>query len=71
MTARGKNLPTAPNFIIRDERDFCREMKQLTEMVNRFCDAGPQGISTYPHPFFGRFTPEQWGKACTNTWTIT
>lgn len=58
-----KNLPTAPNFIIRDERDFSREMKQLTEMINRFFDAGPQGISPYPHPFFGRFTPEQWGQS--------
>ena len=71
MTARGKKSPTAPNFIIRDERDFVREMKQLTEMVNRFCDAGPQGISTYPHPFSAGLRPNSGGKACTNTWTIT
>lgn len=57
-----KNLPTAPNFIIRDEREFDKEKEGLTELVNRFFHAGPGGISRYPHPFFGKFTPEQWGK---------
>ena len=58
-----KNLPTAPNFIIRDERDFIMEKDALTTLVNKFYAAGPSGISKYPHPFFGKLTPEQWGKS--------
>ena len=58
-----QNLPTAPNFIIKDSRVFDAEKQQLTELINAFYKAGPDGISKYPHPFFGKFTPEQWGKS--------
>ena len=58
-----QNLPTAPNFIIKDERDFNNEKQQLMELVNKFHKAGPAGISKYPHPFFGKFTPDQWGES--------
>ena len=58
-----QNLPTAPNFIIRDERDFEKEKSILLEIVKKFYSAGPTGITKYPHPMFGKFTPEQWGKA--------
>jgi len=58
-----KNLPTAPNFIIKGDRDFEKEKTALMELVNKFYAAGPGGISKYPHPFFGKFTPEQWGKS--------
>lgn len=58
-----KNLPTAPNFIIKDERNFETEKNALQELVNKFHSAGPTGISKYPHPFFGKFTPEQWGMS--------
>jgi hypothetical protein len=56
-----KNLPTAPNFLIKDERNFAKEKKELMELINKFYAAGPMGISKHPHPFFGKFTPEQWG----------
>ncbi|MEO6488805.1 MAG: DUF1569 domain-containing protein [Ferruginibacter sp.] len=58
-----KNLPTAPNFIIKDQRNFEEEKKGLLELVNKFYTAGPMGISKFPHPMFGTFTPEQWGMA--------
>lgn len=58
-----KNLPTAPNFIIKDERDFEKEKKELLELINQFCSAGPSGVGKFPHPFFGKFTPEQWGMS--------
>ena len=58
-----KNLPTAPDFKIKDERDFNREKLELMNLVNKFHSAGPSGISKYPHPFFGKFTPEQWGMS--------
>lgn len=58
-----QNLPTAPNFIIKDQRIFEEEKAKLISLVNEFHKAGPEGISKFPHPFFGYFTPEQWGKS--------
>ena len=58
-----KNLPTAPDFLIKDERDFNNEKQQLMNLVSKFHAAGLNGISKYPHPFFGKFTPEQWGMS--------
>ncbi len=59
----GKNLPTAPNFIIKDERDFTREKQELTDHINQFHSMGPGAVGKYPHPMFGKFTPEQWGMS--------
>ena len=58
-----KNLPTAPNFLIKDERNFNQEKQELVDLVNKFYKAGPTGISKHPHPMFGKFTMEQWGKS--------
>ncbi|CAN5700888.1 hypothetical protein BH11BAC3_BH11BAC3_05590 [soil metagenome] len=58
-----QNLPTAPEFIIKDQKDFEMEKGRLKELIDRFYHAGPDGISKYPHPFFGSFTPEQWGQS--------
>ena len=58
-----KNLPTAPNFIIKDERDFEKEKQDLSDLINQFYNGGPQKVGRFPHPMFGSFTTEQWGKA--------
>lgn len=58
-----QGLPTAPNFVIKNEREFEIEKNGLLELVTRFYTAGPQGAGKYPHPFFGTLTPEQWGKS--------
>lgn len=58
-----KSLPTAPQFIIKDQRDFEKEKKELSELVNRFYTGGPENAGRFPHPMFGSFTKEQWGKA--------
>jgi Protein of unknown function (DUF1569) len=58
-----RNLPTAPNFIIKDERDFEKEKKELTSLINQFYNGGPGNVGKFPHPMFGSFTPEQWGKS--------
>lgn len=56
-------LPTAPDFIIKDQRDFETEKRELLQLIRRFNEAGPGNAGRYPHPFFGTFTPEQWGKS--------
>ena len=58
-----KNLPTAPNFIIKDERNFEKEKQELTNLINLFYNGGPGKVGRFPHPVFGTFTSEQWGKA--------
>jgi len=58
-----QNLPTAPNFIIRDDRDFEKEKQELTELVNKFHQGGPENVGRFPHPMFGSFTKEQWGQS--------
>ncbi|MEI9946221.1 MAG: DUF1569 domain-containing protein [Chitinophagaceae bacterium] len=58
-----QGLPTASNFKIKDERNFEIEKKGLLELVTKFYTLGPSGAGLYPHPVFGKFTSEQWGKA--------
>jgi len=58
-----KGLPTAPDFIIKDDRDFETEKADLLTLIKKFHDAGPQGAGLFPHPLFGRLNAEQWGKA--------
>ncbi len=58
-----KNLPTAPNFIIKDQRDFDKEKSALMSLVDRFHNGGPENAGRFPHPMFGTFTKEQWGRA--------
>lgn len=58
-----KNLPTAPNFIIKGERNFDTEKKDLTDMINRFYEGGPGKVGRHPHPMFGSYTSDQWGKS--------
>ena len=57
-----QNLPTAPNFIIKGERDFATEKTHLLSFTERFHKEGPTKAARFPHPFFGKFTTEQWGK---------
>jgi len=58
-----KSLPTAPNFLIRDERNFDTEKKELSDLITEFHTKGSGNVGKFPHPFFGTFTQEQWGKA--------
>ena len=59
----GQGLPTAPNFIIKDERVFDKEKAELTALINKFHQSAPSAIEKIVHPVFGKFTGEQWGQA--------
>ncbi len=58
-----KGLPTAPNFIIKDTRNFAEEKAALSSLINRFHSSDPAVIEKIVHPMFGRFTGQQWGCA--------
>jgi hypothetical protein len=57
-----KNLPTAPSFIIKDERNFDKEKQELMELVHQFYTRGPGKVGQFAHPMFGKLTSDQWGK---------
>lgn len=59
----GKSLPTAPDFIIKDQRDFETEKQQAIDLITKFYQSGPEKVGNFPHPFFGSFTKEQWGQS--------
>lgn len=61
-TSWQKSSPTSPAFKVTDSREFEKEKEGLLQLVDNFYKAGPTGINKFPHPFFGKFSPEQWGK---------
>jgi hypothetical protein len=58
-----QNLPTAPQFIIKDERNFEQERTALLNLINQFHNDNPERVATIVHPMFGKYTGEQWGKS--------
>jgi hypothetical protein len=57
----GKNSPTDPHFVIKDEPDFAREKAQLDALIGRFCQRGPAEAGKHEHSFLGRISGEDWG----------
>lgn len=55
-----RNSPTAPDLVIRDERDLGAERERLNGLIDRFAAGGPAGCTTHPHTFFGPMTPQEW-----------
>ena len=55
-----RGLPTAPEFVVKDARDFATEQAKLLELVQRFGQRGPDVLARGPHPFFGPLTTEEW-----------
>lgn len=56
-----KNLPTVREFRITDERTFTAERDKLIAVTNEFHEYKDKS-NWPPHPMFGTFTTEQWGK---------
>ncbi|MBX9784524.1 MAG: DUF1569 domain-containing protein [Chitinophagaceae bacterium] len=58
-----QSLPTAPNFIVKDERDFEKEKAEMLSIVKAFHEKGAAGIGDKVHPMFGKLTADQWGRS--------
>jgi hypothetical protein len=54
-----RNLPTAREFKIADEREFGVERQKLVDYINRFANEGYTITSTI-HPFFGKLSSQEW-----------
>lgn len=55
------NLPTAKGFKVVEQKDFAPEKSKLEALVNEFHSKKEQKVWD-PHPAFGSFTYDQWGK---------
>ncbi|HRX00972.1 MAG TPA: DUF1569 domain-containing protein, partial [Cyclobacteriaceae bacterium] len=58
-----KNSPTAKEFVITQRTDLDAEKTRLLDLVREFSKGGEANCTKEPHAFFGKLTPEQWGKA--------
>jgi len=56
-----KNIPTGKEFIIKEDVDFENEKSVLLKLINEFHNKKNQ-VEWLPHPVFGKFTKEQYGK---------
>lgn len=56
-----KNLPTAREYKVIDEKDFTEEKNELRTLIEELY--AKRNMEEWPiHPVWGAFTPEQWGK---------
>lgn len=56
----GKNSPTDKSYIFKADLKFEEERSKVTASIKKFFEGGPSQCTTHPHPFFGKFTPEEW-----------
>ncbi|MGJ8666832.1 MAG: DUF1569 domain-containing protein [Patiriisocius sp.] len=56
-----KGLPTAPDFKVTEDKDFDKEKAKLSSLVEELGSIRDKE-EWMPHPVFGNFTKEQWGK---------
>lgn len=56
-----KNMPTAPAFKIKDNKNFEAEKSKIENLINEL-NTQRQRNDWQPHPAFGKLTKDQWGK---------
>lgn len=57
-----KNSPTDKSFVFagNDHLSFNEEKAKLIQSIREFAGGGPSRCTTHPHPFFGKYTPDEW-----------
>lgn len=55
-----QSLPTAPEFVVSDTREFNKEKAKLEMLIKRVCQSTPDIFKNRRHGFFGKMTPVQW-----------
>lgn len=56
-----KNMPTAPDFRVKDYKDLSTEKEHLLKLLKELNDQRHR-TDWHNHPSFGKLTKEQWGK---------
>ena len=57
----GKNGPTGPDFIVRNEPEFEPTKQKLVGLVRELHAMGEKGCDGHVHGFFGTMTGAEWG----------
>ena len=52
--------PTAPDLVVKDERNLDKERARLSGLIDRMQTGGAKAVTTHPHQFFGALSPAQW-----------
>jgi hypothetical protein len=55
-----KNSPTDKSYIFPGNLNFDEQKAKLIASLKKFQEGGTAKCTTHPHPFFGKFTPEEW-----------
>ena len=55
-----KNSPTDNSYKFNGPLDFEEQRSKTRTSLKQFFEGGPAQCTTHPHPFFGKFTPEEW-----------
>lgn len=58
-----QGLPTAKEYVIVDTEAFEAEKQALKQNIDKIHKAEDYFKPSKVHPYFGRFTAEQWGKS--------
>ncbi len=56
-----RNLPTVEQYIVVDSHEFVHEKEKLKNLIHNF-SIEKDKTDWQPHPYFGTFTPDQWGQ---------
>jgi hypothetical protein len=56
-----RNLPTAPNFKMVEEKEFEPEKIKLISLIHKLVENGESALENKVHPVFGKMTAKQWG----------
>lgn len=56
-----QGLPTGPNFIIKDDKNFDEEKTKLIAVYKKFIAGGEAQVDGFKHPLFGKMTAYEWG----------
>ncbi|WP_338778759.1 DUF1569 domain-containing protein [Metabacillus sp. FJAT-52054] len=57
-----QNMSTIPEIMVNDEKEFETEKEKLKQKIRTHQKDGPEKYPAAIHPFFGKLTPDQWGK---------
>ena len=55
-------MPTDKHFVVTDQPNFEEAKRSVLAAVQRFTKGGVAGVAKDAHPFFGKLTPEEWGR---------
>lgn len=62
-----EGLPTAQEYVVTNNYEFETEKEELKSKINKMSSSKTYFEPSKKHPYFGKFTADQWGKICLQT----